>query len=113
MEKLINVINLLLSLACTIECLLIIQITIDRSFRTNLRNGKFSVMSLLDAWRKILVAISLYGLREAYYILEQAGLLRIYLAYALLDTLFLAVLALGLYLHHQAVKEIKNEPLQD
>ena len=103
-ERTFTSLNIILALISAVECLLIVGILAEKKLKSDYTQN-LDIKKLLDVWKTILTAISLYALKEGYNVLEAAGILRILYGYELLDLLFLVVLIIGLYNFYRLLAE--------
>ena len=96
--------NLFLALFCGVECLLIVKVLVDARFKKYNDKTNKDIVELLRSWRIILVAISIYILREGLNILEITGVITLDKIFPLINTVFLAILSVGLYKYFKELK---------
>ena len=75
--------NIILSLVSAIECLWIVGLLTEMMVRESSCRC-LDVKKLLGVWKTILMAISLYALREGYSVLDSSGVVRIIYGYEIL-----------------------------
>ena len=103
-SKILYIVNIILALVSAVECLLIVGALAEMKLKKETCEC-LDLRRLLDIWKTILMAISLFALREGYSVLESAGVLRIIYGYELLGLVFLIALNAGLYDFYKLLNE--------
>jgi len=104
-ETQVKIINVVLAVISGILAMLIIGIIVTRKIHYQTRTGKFvSIAEILMSWRLIVIAIVFLSVHSIYGMLESLGIIEVPLFYIVSETVFMLILATGLYMHYRVMK---------